>query len=59
MKNTEACHKIELKDLESAIHNAVDHPEYKREERKHVAEYYGGTNIESPLDNIVGIINKI
>ena len=58
MKYTEACHKIKLEDLESAIHNAVDHPEFKREERKGVAEYYGGVNIENSLDKIIAVINK-
>ena len=59
MKYTEACHKIKLEDLKSAIHNAVDHPEFKREERKGVAEYYGGVNIENPSDKIIAVINKI
>lgn len=59
MKYTEACHKIPLEDLRKAIWNAVEHPEFKREERKKVAEYYGGINIENPLDKILGVINKI
>ena len=59
MKYTEACHLIDLKDLRSAIWNAIEHPEFKREERKYVAEYYGGINIENPLDKILTIVNKI
>jgi len=59
MKYTEACQKVKLEDLEKAIKDATKHPETKREERKYVAEYYGGKSIENPLDKILNIINKI
>lgn len=59
MKYTEAGHLVALDNLEKAIWNAVKHPEFKREERKRVADYYGGVNIENPIDNILNVINKI
>jgi len=59
MKYTEACHFIKLENLRSAIFNAIEHPEFKKEERKKVVEYYGGVNIPNPLDNILNVINTI
>ena len=59
MKYTDACQRIKLEDLEGAIKNATEHPELKREERKYVVEYYGGINIENPLDRILKVINEI
>lgn len=59
MKYTEACHFVELPNLKNAIFNAIERPEFKREERKRVAEYYGGVNIENPIDNILKVINEI
>lgn len=58
-KYTNACTKIKLEDLEKSINYAIKHPELKREERKQVAEYYGGIGIENPLDNIIKVINEI
>lgn len=59
MKYTEACHFVELPDMKSAIWKAIEHPDFKREERKRVAEYYGGVNIENPLDNILKVLNSL
>jgi hypothetical protein len=59
MKYTEACHFIKLPELKGAIWNAIEHPEFKREERKRVAEYYGGVSIENPLDRIIDVVNSI
>lgn len=59
MKYTEACQRIKLEDLEKTIKDVIRHPEYKKEERKGVAEYYGGINIENPLDKIIRVINEI
>lgn len=59
MKYTEACQLVKLEDLEKTIKNAVKYPEFKKEERRHVAEYYGGINIENPLDKIVRVIENI
>lgn len=59
MKYTEACHMIKLEDLKKAVFNAIEHPEFRREERKRVAEYYGGVNIENPIERITQVINEI
>lgn len=59
MKYTDACHLVALEDLETAVKNAIEHPGYKRFERSEVAEYYGGANIENPLDKIIKTINEV
>jgi len=59
MKYTDACTKVKIEDLEDAIKNAIEHPEFKKEERKYVAEYYGGISIENPLDKILNVINEV
>ena len=59
MKYSEACQLVKLEDLEKAIKNAIEHPEFKREERARVVEYYGGISIENPLDKIISVINRI
>jgi hypothetical protein len=59
MKYTDACTKVKLEDLEKSIKYAIKHPEFKREERKQVAEYYGGISIPSPIDNIIKVIETI
>lgn len=59
MKYTDACQLVALEDLEKTIRYIIKHPEFKKEERKYVAEYYGGVNIENPLDKIIKVINEI
>ena len=59
MKYTEACHFVNLENMQKAIWNAIEHPEFRREERKKAAEYYGGVNIENPLDKIIKVINEV
>jgi len=59
MKYTNGCHFVKLEELKKAVWNAIEHPEFKRNERKKAAEYYGGTNIVNPMDNIVNVIERV
>ena len=48
----------DIKDLEGAIINQLEHPELLREKRKAVCIDEGGINIKNPLEEIIKVIKQ-
>jgi len=55
---SDACELININDLLPTIYATLINPNKKKAQRKQVAEYWAGTNIEDPLKEILNVIRN-